>query len=216
MKKMIAVLFSLAVALAGVSAQANANSEDDFGFTVNDDFTEITITEYKGTRRDVVIPESIQGVPVTRIEEKAFWEYRNSGHVGLPNGSEGPLITHNITSLVIPEGVKVIEADAFYGHRALTSVTLPKGIYVGADAFNGCGLTSLSVPEDAVMERAAFRGNWTIETVSIGENAKIGKNAFEGCCQLKTIAVSKGASLGSRLLSRAGNCRRLCWRKALR
>ena len=129
------------------------NSEDDFDWKVNDDFTEITITGYKGKRTDVIIPATIQDVPVTRIE-KCY-------------GS-------NITSVVIPEGVKEIGKEAFDHCRGLKSVTLPAGICIGYHAFERCE---------------------AIETVILGENSTIGECAFEFCESLQSIEIPKGCTL---------------------
>ena len=102
------------------AAGAEPNSEDDFEFSVNDDFTEITITGYTGTRTDMVIPASIQDVPVVHIGSNAFSN------------------NNRITSVVIPEGVKEIADRVWQGTKGafawcsnLQSVTLPAGIYIG-------------------------------------------------------------------------------------
>ena len=50
------------------------NSGDDFEWKINEDFTEITITKYKGRRKDVVIPATIQDVPVVCIGKDAFYD----------------------------------------------------------------------------------------------------------------------------------------------
>ena len=55
----------------------------------------------------------------------------------------------NLTSVILPEGLKVIEDYAFYGCSSLTSVTLPEGLKVVGDyAFEGCSsLTSATLPK---------------------------------------------------------------------
>ena len=76
---------------------------------------------------------------------------------------------------IIPEGVSVIEENAFYGCTGLTSIVIPEGVKeIGWGAFNGCtGLTSIVIPEGVT---------------------KIGRCAFLGCTSLTDIAVSVGNS----------------------
>lgn len=53
---------------------------------------------------------------------------------------------NQITSVTIPDSVKLIDFDAFYGNQ-LTSVTIPKNVgYIGAWAFTNNQLTSVALP----------------------------------------------------------------------
>ena len=166
----------------GSIATANTapNSEDDFDFTVNDDFTEITITKYKGTRKDVVIPASIQDVPVVRIGKKAF--NRNK----------------NITSIVIPEGVREIEYEdygVFHGCDSLVSVTLPKGISIGANAFFSCkALASVTLGEDTVIGGSAFAGT-AITNIVIPKGCTLGSGLFNYCKSLASVTLPEGLKI---------------------
>ena len=65
------------------------NPESDFGFSTNDDFTEVYIGGYKGDRVHVVVPSEIQGVPVKSVK----------------------LSSQMIKSIVIPEGVISLRLD---------------------------------------------------------------------------------------------------------
>lgn len=166
-------------AVASATANTAPNSEDDFDFTVNDDFTEITITKYKGTRKDVVIPASIQDVSVVRIGNWAF--YDNS----------------NITSVVIPKGVRGIEdgdngRGAFAECRSLASVTLPKGISIGKNAFYYCkALASVTLGEDTVIGRSSF-ANTAITSIVIPKGSTLGGSSFSGCKSLASVTLPEG------------------------
>lgn len=85
------------------------------------------IGSYNGT--DIVIPDTYKGLPVVAIGANAF-TYKN------------------ITSVVVPDTVKEINYEAFYGCKQLTSVTLPDTlIYVGEYAFYYCNsLTQIEIP----------------------------------------------------------------------
>ena len=193
MKKLISVVGAFSLALAAVWGQTSANSEDDFDFTVNDDFTEITLTAYKGTRKDVVIPAAIQDVPVVNLGAFLF-------------------SNTDITSVVIPDSVKRIQGDSYYdekwgsyeysgafsGCNSLTSVTLPKGVQAENFAFLSCrSLASLTVQEGSAIGSSAFSGCSKLSELAIGENVKIGDYAFNGCESLKNVVISKGSTVGT-------------------
>ena len=50
--------------------------------------------------------------------------------------------------LVLPEGTKVIEAEAFYGDTSIREVVLPEGVEsIGERAFAGSGVTKVNLPK---------------------------------------------------------------------
>ena len=80
---------------------------------------------------ELVIPEQIQGLPVTSIGYGAFRDCRN------------------LTSITIPNGVTSIDHRAFDGCRSLTSITIPDSVTsIGINAFDSCSsLTSITIPQ---------------------------------------------------------------------
>jgi len=81
----------------------------------------ITITGYTGPDGDVVIPDTINGRPVTRIGESAF------------------VFKTGLTSVTIPSSVSRLGDYAFLWCRSLTSVTIPSSVTnIGNYAFQGC------------------------------------------------------------------------------
>jgi hypothetical protein len=89
------------------------------------------ITAYTGLGGEVVLPSTIEGLPVTSIDNNAF--YGNT----------------SVTNLTIPDSIATIGNNAFDGCSGLTSVTIPASVTsIGNQAFSGCsGLTSISLPE---------------------------------------------------------------------
>lgn len=168
------------------TANTEPNSEDDFDWKVNDDFTEITITKYKGKRKDVVIPSTIQDVPVTRIGNSAF----------NPTGDWG--MTH-IESVIIPEGIKEIGEKAFYS-QSFKSIQIPKGCTLKSGAFIKCyELESVTLPEGLkIIPRECFSGCEKLTNINFPSTLKyIGSFAFGGykgipCCSLTSVELPEG------------------------
>jgi len=113
-------------------------------FSYNFINSEIYITKYTGSDRDVVIPARIEDFPVVLIGNGTFKD-RNS---------------QSITSIVVPNGILSITAGTFSNMDSLTKVTLPDGLTViHNDAFRGSRkLVSVNLPARLVaIDNYAFR-----------------------------------------------------------
>lgn len=80
------------------------NPASDFAYTA--DGGEVTITDYTGTSEHVLIPSAIDGLPVTALADKAFYE-------------------KHVTTVVVPDSVTEIGDLCFSGDNYLVSLTLP-------------------------------------------------------------------------------------------
>ncbi len=103
---------------------------------------------------DVVMPSSINGVPVTTIGNGAFY----------PN---------NLTSVVIPNSVTTIGVQAFSSNN-LTSVVIPNSVTtIGDYAFELNNLTSVVIP-DSVTTIGNYAFAWNnLSSVYIGANSNL-------------------------------------------
>jgi hypothetical protein len=135
----------------------------------------VTITGYTGTGGAVVIPSTIDGLPVTGIGEWAF-----SGSTSL-------------TSVTIPDSVTTIESSAFRYCHGLTSISIPNSVtLIGDEAFGVCyGLTSVSIPNSVTsIGRSTFAGCRGLISVSIPNSVtSIGDYAFESCYRLTSVTI---------------------------
>ena len=158
---------------AGAAARAAAR---DYKYTAYSSF--VYISKYTGSETEVVIPEKIEGKPVTYISGSTF-----------ENCS-------TLTSVVIPEGVTDIGSGAFRGCSALTSVVIPEGVTdIGSGVFEGCSaLTGVVIPAGVTnIGSSAFKGCSALTGVVIPAGVKmIGKYAFEGCSALTGVVIPKG------------------------
>jgi len=117
---LLGILVLTALTTLATCATGGGGSANERYFTTGPAHTGmrgVTITGYTGRATDVIIPSRIGGWPVLYVGTGAFQE---SG----------------ITSVRVPEGVRVIGARAFGRNPELTSVTLPSSLeHIGELAF---------------------------------------------------------------------------------
>lgn len=134
-----------------------------------------SVRKYKGKSRDLVIPSTYNGKPVTEIGNEAFKD--NSA----------------LTSVTIPDSVTNIGYEAFSHCSGLTSVTIGAGVTnIGSFAFSCCrGLTSVTIPNSVMsIGRYAFQFCSGLTSVTIGNSVKkIGDFAFSGCSGLTSVTI---------------------------
>lgn len=125
---------------------------------------------------ELVIPETIGGVPVTEVKEGAFM---NS--------------TCGMETLKLAKYCRKIGARAFHGVRTLQRVAFVKvyeadgvteaKLEIGAYAFGSTGVSSLVVPDDV---------------------QEIGDYAFSNCGSLKRVSVGPGTTVSPKAFYRSG------------
>lgn len=100
----------------------------------------------------------------------------------------------NLSSIIIPDGVRTINEDAFY-EFSLTSITFPSSLEtICQAAFTSCyGLTSITIPHNVRNIGAeAFNDCNNLETVIFESNSSlesIGWSAFDNCVALTSITI---------------------------
>lgn len=94
--------------------------------------------------------------------------------------------------LILPDGLKSIKTGAFY-HAKISNANFPESLeYIGADAFSGCNLESISLPNDCWLEweGGQFYNNTKLTEAHLPENATfIPKDIFSGCRHLKNVNI---------------------------
>ncbi len=146
--------------------------EGNYVYTINDG--NVTITDYKGSDTDLVIPSVIAGKPVMEIGGYSFWS------------------NDDMTSVVIPEGVTKIGDYAFNGNDNLHTVSLPSTLKtIGARAFWGTDIEEITIPEGVTsIGREAFNSCDKLVKVTLAQSVtSLGPNAFNSCDSLKEIIL---------------------------
>lgn len=186
------------------------NPETDFDFKVNNDFTEVTITGYKGQSASVYIPTEIQGVPVTEIATSFNRTIKQIASLYIPDsvtkigkeafsdekdylsGRDVPLCY--MESVRLPENLKVIDSRTFSCLTSLKTVIFPKNLErIESYAFYSCmSLESLTLPEPVYyIGKCAFQ-DAGIENLNLPSSLRvIEPNAFEKI-NAKNIVLPEG------------------------
>lgn len=198
--RIVAISIWMFLALQLVMAQENEKRmvipENELAFRANEDFTEVTITNFKGDVRDydgavMEIPATIQGIPVTEIGRCAFSNSREIGYsyddeaVGLEK------LETSIEELYIPDGVKIIGEGAFRELRAKT-LRIPQSLQkVGekAFAFNSALLT-VKIPKNTdIFEGYVFFYCMRLENIIFEDGIEKIPNGMFAHCGIKTLSL---------------------------
>ena len=209
-KTIIKLLFFnlLTFVLIFMANKNNSYAASNFTYTVKDN--KATITSYKGTSGNVVIPSQIGKYKVTAIGNHAFDENRNS-----TNGKK-------MVNVVISEGITRIGDFAFVDCTNLVNIKLPKSLsYLGDQTFlrctslkkinipyrvttlgitgymfQECGLESIIIPNNVTnIPIGTFRICKQLKKVIIySPKATIDSDAFEYCSNSLVIQGYKGST----------------------
>ena len=144
-----------------------------------------TITGYKGTNLEVVIPEKFGKYSIVSIDE---WAFSPSSTYATENETR-----ENIKSVFISNGVKEIGPRVFDSCRSLTSITIPDSVTtIGAGAYAGCtALESIAIPDGVTsIASSAFEGCANLTSITIPKSVtSIDSDAFRGCTNLTSITI---------------------------
>jgi uncharacterized repeat protein (TIGR02543 family) len=113
------------------------------GLLFTDNGTEVSIEGYIGFDTEIVIPDSVSGLNITKIAQGAF---KNN---------------QDITSITLGEYITNIEDQAFYGMSELTYIALPANAkIIGSDLLTGASkLETIVVSSEATYNLAYYFGN---------------------------------------------------------
>ena len=186
MRKFFALLSALSlliVSLSGCNLISEANPATDFEYGFSREGG-ISIREYIGSDKTVVIPSKIDGQAVTVIAGGAF-------------------VGTSIESVVIPDSVNIVVARAFYGCDQLKTVDFGDGIIeIQEEAFYKCtALESIILPKNLeTIGEGAFYGCTSATEIYIPKtltnwSAGYQYPIFGFCTALETLTIEDGLSV---------------------
>ena len=141
---------------------------------------------------------------LTSINDNAFRECGNLSSTIIPNGVKtiGACSFYGcnkLTSIVIPDGVKTIDGYAFMGCSSMASVDIPSSVTtIAYDVFNGCSsLTSIQIPNNVTrIDNGTFSGCSNLSSIYIHDGVEsIGASAFMNCSSLRSVNIPKGVKI---------------------
>lgn len=149
----------------------------DVTYTYTSDGTSAVITGAEGETAQLAVPETLGGVTVTQIGERAFF------------GMDG------IESVTLPQTVSSIGGSAFAGCLSLKNITLPDSVEtLGSSCFISCSSLEsavLGASLTAIPERC-FYSCTSLSSVEIPQSVTaIGAEAFFSCTDLLALTVPK-------------------------
>lgn len=211
----ILIAFGLLIAIGNVNAADKVTSQSTInGVTINWEYTvdnngkikNLVCKNVADLSGKVEIPSTIDGKTVETI------------------GSEGFKSAKNITELIIPSSIKIVNSDAFKSCTGLTKVDLGNIETIGANAFMGCtSLTSVEIPKtltDAGYYYAIFNGCTNLTEITFEDGAttipsmlckstnitkvkipssvkSIGAETFKDCVSLTEVDLGNVESIGA-------------------
>ena len=135
-----------------------AGAQAEFFYTTNNGRITITgysgftdIRKYKPRSEVVAIPDTINGLPVVSIGDRAFYDH------------------YDLISVTIPNSMTSIGSCAFQSCASLTNVTIPNSVTsIGFGAFSGCRLTKITIPQSVTnIGDVAFSSCVTLEAITV-------------------------------------------------
>jgi len=167
----------------------------------------ITITGYSGSGGPAIIPDSINGYPVTSISPYAFHPYGTGepSSVVIPNSvtniGEGAFDSCTadsstaLTNVVMSTNMTALPLGVF-GFSGLTSFNFPPGITdIGGSAFDNCyHLKNVIIPPGVQSIGAyAFNDCFSMTSVTIPDAVtNLGDWSYEGCFNMTNLIIGNG------------------------
>ncbi len=218
MKKIISLLLCIIMILS-LSLTANALTEGDWEYKILDN--EVTITRYNGNDTYVIVPETIRGCPVVKIQINDMYSTQNIVTLILPNtlkelGDGAFWRSENLKHVTMPHSLKKIGKQAFAQCISLETIDLSYVETIGEAAFADCSVLSnvilsdkLSIIADHAFQNTninhidipnsvkrigvcAFAGTTFKSIIIPGTVETIDHDAFYSCRELKSVIISYG------------------------
>lgn len=177
-------------------------TNDDFRYDVYTYY--VAITECLSTKSNIIIPDTIQDLPVYVIADKAFANQTAVTSITMTNnvvkiGESAFCECTNLQSVNLSKNLTECGSEAFMDCDNIKAITIPASLYtIPSKMFFSCErLTAVTIEEE------------TAKTATVSENnsedgRSISSNAFGSCGILKNVWIPKDiASIDSSAFSKS-------------
>ncbi len=189
-------------------AEADPTPATDFTYTVKDG--KVSMTAYIGGDTVVVIPETIEGMPVVAIGSEFFPEGATVSELFIPDtvsAIEANALGHcqDLTTLCTPMaaasgktffgslfGSETYETNAAAVPSSLATLILTDGDTIAPYAFYDCDFEAVFLPETITeIGEFAFYGNEKLVYIPLADTAltSVGDRAFANCYELLSLEI---------------------------
>lgn len=155
-------------------------------------------------RRIISVPETYEGLPVVEVVSDTF-SFGSMDEVWLPDSvtriEQNAFIHSQVVKVVLPSGLKKIEASTFDGCKALKMIVLPQSLTtICRGAFAGCtALQTLALPASVrTIEEHAFKDCTDLRSVTFADgigSLTMGEGVFRGCTWLRSVDFGNSAKV---------------------
>lgn len=211
---LIVVLVGSWITTLIISANINSKTKEltNFTHTTNSEGG-ITITGYEGSATNVVIPNEIDNLPVTRIQDAAFKKNATIIEITIPSnvkiiGMHAFGDCGNLTTVNLNAGLELIQPYAFMDCVNLESISIPDTVcQIGENAFSKCDkILTLENGVTYVDKWAITAESYDIEEIVLTPKIiGIADRAFESRSKVKTVEIPKSVRyIGEWAFSKTG------------
>lgn len=181
---------------------AVCGQEGYWEYVVDEEAGEVTVIGYVGNEADVVIPDELDGLPVTAFTVETFAYSRKLRSVTIP-GTVAEVYSgafrecKYLEAVTVESGVTTIGSYAFYECRNLKNVVLPDTVTtIGEYAFYNNSFDQFQMPEMLTTVGAfAFCGCSSLRAVILPEGVTtIGDSAFHYCYDLSEMTIPRSVT----------------------
>jgi len=152
----------------------------------------------------LIIPETINGLPVTTVGDRAFSHCTRLTSITIPNsvtniGSQAFYVCTSLTNVTMPNSVTSIGSQAFEVCTSLTSITIPNNVTtIGDYTFARCtNLTGITIPNNVTsIGNQAFQACTSLTGITIPNSVtNIGELGFAGCTSLTNVVIGNSVTI---------------------
>ena len=198
-KGVLCALLAVGCVCALAPVTVNAKESDGFTYTIeNDEVTLETCTLPMDTT-EIIVPDTIEGKPVTQLSERMFRNYPLVETVTLPSHltaiPDGCFVMCDaLQNVQIPDSVTEIGENAFGNCDSLQEITLPPSVQsIGRAAFYGCdALETVNIPEGVTVLDHTFGDCHSLREVALPATITTLDSAFTRCTALQRIEIPSG------------------------
>ncbi|MCI8440648.1 MAG: leucine-rich repeat protein [Oscillospiraceae bacterium] len=160
--------------------------------------SELAVERCNRSVTSVVIPEQVDGLPVTSIRGSAFQGHKSLMNITIPDsvisiGSRAFCDCSSLASITLPDSLTSIGLNMFLDCSNLMNVTIPDSVTsIGHNAFCGCSrLTSIMIPGSVTsIGMRAFKECSSLMSITIPDRVtSISEESFSKCNVLASITL---------------------------